>query len=63
MKAVLLTLLAAASLSACVVQPARVRVRSPVVLEPAVVVEPEHSRHHDDDGDFCPPGQARKGRC
>ena len=75
MKSLLLALLAAVGLSACVVQPARVHLRSPIVLEPARVVVPVygdggHLRWHDDDDDhysyrggFCPPGQAMKGRC
>ena len=56
MKNLLLALIAAGALSACVVQPAHVRVRAPIVLEPAVVVD-------DGGGNFCPPGQAKKGRC
>ncbi|MFC3533903.1 vir-repressed protein [Vogesella facilis] len=76
MKTLLFALIAAGSLSACVVQPARVHVRSPIVLEPARVVVPVygsghyHDRYDDDDDDrgyyrggFCPPGQAMKGRC
>ncbi|BAK78658.1 hypothetical protein NH8B_3911 [Pseudogulbenkiania sp. NH8B] len=57
MKTLLFALIAAGSLSACVVEPAHVRVRAPVVLEPAVV-EPAYGG-----GGFCPPGQAMKGRC
>ncbi|EEG10034.1 putative periplasmic lipoprotein [Pseudogulbenkiania ferrooxidans] len=56
MKTLLFALIAAGSLSACVVEPAHVRVRAPVVLEPAVV-QPAYG------GGFCPPGQAMKGRC
>lgn len=69
MKSLLLALLAAAGLSACVVQPARVHLRSPIVLEPARVVVPVYDYDDDDDyhhyhgGYFCPPGQAKKGRC
>ncbi|WP_051002178.1 hypothetical protein [Pseudogulbenkiania sp. NH8B] len=64
MKNLLLVLIAAGSLSACVVEPAHVRVRSPIVLEPGVIVAPtyyggyggeeyRHHRHerHDDDDD------------
>ncbi|SMF35801.1 vir-repressed protein [Pseudogulbenkiania subflava] len=57
MKTLLFALIAAGSLSACVVEPAHVRVRAPIVLEPTVV-EPVY-----DGGGFCPPGQAKKGRC
>ena len=63
MKTLLFALIAAGSLSACVVQPARVHVRSPIVLE-QVLVGPVYD--YDDDyyrGGFCPPGQAKKGRC
>lgn len=62
MKTILLALIAASSLSACVVQPARVKLRSPVVLEP-IVVDPVYDDHYHRDGGFCPPGQAKKGRC
>jgi hypothetical protein len=44
MKTILFALIAASSLSACVVQPARVKLRSPIVLEP-VVVEPVYDDH------------------
>ncbi|MCH7315415.1 hypothetical protein [Acinetobacter sp. ANC 3882] len=27
----------------------------------SVIVDPDN--HHDGRGDFCPPGQAKKGRC
>lgn len=27
----------------------------------SVIVDPDN--HHDRHGDFCPPGQAKKGRC
>jgi hypothetical protein len=27
----------------------------------SVIVNPDH--HHEGHGDFCPPGQAKKGRC
>ncbi|WP_174874742.1 vir-repressed protein [Vogesella oryzae] len=79
MRTLLIALIAAGSLSACVVQPARVQLRSPIVLEPARIVVPvygddggHHHWHGDDDGrgyyydyrgGFCPPGQAMKGRC
>ncbi|MDC7701988.1 vir-repressed protein [Vogesella indigofera] len=62
MKTILFALIAASSLSACVVQPARVKLRSPIVLEP-VVVEPVYDDHYHGGGGFCPPGQAKKGRC
>ncbi|MDC7714837.1 vir-repressed protein [Vogesella sp. LYT5W] len=62
MKTILFALIAASSLSACVVQPARVKLRSPVVLEP-VVIEPVYDDHYHRGGGFCPPGQAMKGRC
>lgn len=63
MKTILFALIAASSLSACVVQPARVKLRSPIVLEPAVVVEPAYDDHYHRGGGFCPPGQRKKGRC
>ncbi|GHD72434.1 vir-repressed protein [Vogesella fluminis] len=62
MKTILFALIAAGSLSACVVQPARVKLRAPIVLEP-VVIEPAYDHHHHRHGGFCPPGQAMKGRC
>jgi hypothetical protein len=36
-----------------------------VKLKPPVTVDDGHqdNDHHDRDGDFCPPGQAKKGRC
>jgi len=42
--------------------------RSPIVLEPARVVVPvydydDDDYHHYHGGYFCPPGQAKKGRC
>lgn len=65
MKTILFALIAASSLSACVVQPARVKLRSPVVLEPVapIVIEPAYDDHYHRGGGFCPPGQAKKGRC
>ncbi|QPF38620.1 hypothetical protein H0S58_03720 [Acinetobacter sp. TTH0-4] len=29
----------------------------------SIVVDPDRSSHPHDRGDFCPPGQAKKGRC
>ncbi|SCK05066.1 hypothetical protein [Vogesella sp. LIG4] len=57
MKALLFALIAAGSLSACVVEPARVQLRSPVVLEPPRIVLPvyeyegDYYRHHHWRGD------------
>jgi hypothetical protein len=32
--------------------------------EGSIVVDPYgHYGHYEHDGDFCPPGQAKKGRC
>ena len=44
-----------ALLAACA---AEVRGPSVAVRYPVVTVEPDHGR-----GGFCPPGQAKKGRC
>lgn len=66
MKTLLIALIAAGSLSACVVQPARVHVRSPIVLEPVLVgpvYDYDDGYDHHRRGGFCPPGQAMKGRC
>ncbi|MEQ5857818.1 MULTISPECIES: hypothetical protein [unclassified Halomonas] len=42
----------------CSYDPARV---SP---EPLIIIDDDHRDHRDHDGgDFCPPGQAKKGRC
>lgn len=58
MKNLLLAMSAACALSACVVQPPHVRVRSPIVFEPGVIVAPSygggeyrHHRHERDDDD------------
>tara|TARA_B100000700_G_scaffold86978_2_gene97888 strand:- start:5564 stop:5749 length:186 start_codon:yes stop_codon:yes gene_type:complete len=54
-----LTVVAAAlALAGCSYQPAR--------IDPEPIIEigdgGHHDRHHGG-GDFCPPGQAKKGRC
>jgi len=48
-------LLAMVLLSACSYHPARIE------SEPAVIIGDGDHRHGD--GDFCPPGQAKKGNC
>lgn len=47
--------LAMVMLSACSYHPARIE------SEPAVIIGDGDHRHGD--GDFCPPGQAKKGNC
>ncbi|WP_275287243.1 hypothetical protein [Halomonas elongata] len=52
----LLGTLLIAGLAGCSYQPARIS------TEPAVIIDDgEHG--HRGGGDFCPPGQAKKGRC
>ena len=31
--------------------------------EGSIIVDPDRSYYPDGHGDFCPPGQAKKGRC
>jgi hypothetical protein len=50
-------LLALVTLSACSYHPARID------PEPPVIIGDGDHRHGHDDGDFCPPGQAKKGNC
>lgn len=58
---VLVALLAALVMAGCSYTPARIK------SEP--LIEIDDGRHHDRDhrhghgDDFCPPGQAKKGRC
>lgn len=47
--------LMAATLAACSYQPARIN------PEPAVIIGDGHHGHGN--GEFCPPGQAKKGNC
>ncbi|WP_251978834.1 hypothetical protein [Salinicola avicenniae] len=49
------TLLAVALLSACSYTPARIDPEPPVVIG--------DGDHRHGNGDFCPPGQAKKGNC
>ncbi|KAA0013760.1 hypothetical protein F0A17_05250 [Billgrantia pellis] len=51
----LLVLLSVMLVAGCSYQPARVK------SEPLVIFDDGHGGRHG--GDFCPPGQAKKGRC
>lgn len=44
-------------LAGCSYTPARIK------SEPLVVIDDERGHDHREGGDFCPPGQAKKGRC
>ncbi|NIC05947.1 hypothetical protein [Billgrantia bachuensis] len=48
-------MLAAMLVAGCSYQPARIK------SEPLIVIDDGHGGHHG--GGFCPPGQAKKGRC
>lgn len=56
---VLVVLLTALIIAGCSYTPAR--------IESEPLIEIDNGRHHDrdhrHDGEFCPPGQAKKGRC
>lgn len=58
---IVLLLLATAMVAGCSYTPARVS------SEPLIVIDDERGGHsrsgHSHGGDFCPPGQAKKGRC
>ncbi|WP_111412167.1 hypothetical protein [Billgrantia lactosivorans] len=47
--------LAALLVAGCSYQPARIK------SEPLIVIDDDRGGHHG--GGFCPPGQAKKGRC
>lgn len=44
-------------LAGCSYTPARIQ------SEPLVVIDDDRGHDHRDGGRFCPPGQAKKGRC
>ena len=48
----------AVALGGCVVKGPEVRVKPPIEVK----VDGDH-QHHGGGGKFCPPGQAKKGRC
>lgn len=50
--------LAATLLPACEVTGPHVKLKPPITVD-----DGHNNDHHDNDGDFCPPGQAKKGRC
>ena len=50
---ILATLMVSLSLTACAVY----------TPEGSIIVDPDRSYYSDGHGDFCPPGQAKKGRC
>lgn len=51
----LLIVLSAILVAGCSYQPARIK------SEPLVIIDDGHGGHHG--RGFCPPGQAKKGRC
>ncbi|MDQ9170399.1 hypothetical protein Q8A64_08235 [Oxalobacteraceae bacterium R-40] len=53
-------ILMTAVLAGCTVTPPSVRVASPV---PVIAVETSDHGHSHGNGQHCPPGQAKKGRC
>lgn len=57
LRVTVLAVFVAALLAACA---AEVRGPSVAVRYPVVTVEPDHDHGR---GGFCPPGQAKKGRC
>ncbi|MHB0775256.1 hypothetical protein [Halomonas sp. WWR20] len=57
---VLIIALLLVALTGCSYTPARIETK------PIVEIDDGHDHHHAEhrrDGDFCPPGQAKKGRC
>lgn len=67
---VLCAVMAVSLLSACEISGPRVKLKPPITVDTHDDHRDGHSdRHrkghhdHDNDGDFCPPGQAKKGRC
>lgn len=50
---ILATLMISLSFTACAVH----------TPEGSIIVDPDRSYYPDGHGDFCPPGQAKKGRC
>ncbi|HQQ74857.1 MAG TPA: hypothetical protein PK031_06860 [Pseudomonadales bacterium] len=61
---VLTTVLAVTLLASCEVTGPHVKLKPPITVE-GDHHDGDHDGHHSDnqDGDFCPPGQAKKGRC
>jgi hypothetical protein len=55
----LFVLFSALVMTGCSYTPARIK------SEPLIVIDDDHhhDRKHRKGGDFCPPGQAKKGRC
>lgn len=49
--------LAAVMMAGCSYTPARIS------SEPLIVIDDERGGYHSRGGSFCPPGQAKKGRC
>ena len=47
------------ALAGCTLKGPELRVKPPVEVK----VEGDHGHDHGKDGRFCPPGQAKKGRC
>ncbi|REC93631.1 hypothetical protein [Kushneria indalinina] len=58
-RTLLMALLLAVTLAGCSYQPARIH------PEPAVIIDDGHPGHGNGhgNGNFCPPGQAKKGNC
>ena len=47
----------------CEVTGPHVRLKPPITVEGDDHHDGNHRDHDNRDGDFCPPGQAKKGRC
>lgn len=57
---VLIASLCCVALAGCTLKGPELRVKPPVEVK----VEGDHGHHHHGgNGKFCPPGQAKKGRC
>ena len=55
---ILLAMMVFAFVTGCEITPPKLKIKSPIE------VETDHDSHHGKgEGDFCPPGQAKKGRC
>ncbi|GHC24892.1 hypothetical protein GCM10010082_17040 [Kushneria pakistanensis] len=56
-RTLVMTLLLAVTLAGCSYQPARISPKPPVIIDDG------HHGHGKGNGNFCPPGQAKKGNC
>jgi hypothetical protein len=55
----LIASLCCVALAGCTLKGPELRVKPPIEVK----VEGEHGHDHGGNGKFCPPGQAKKGRC